>query len=110
VQLVAAGRPQGAVLDAPGQLATGGDGAAVGLGVLQRAGLLLAQAHGFAQPQSVEGGRWGAIAHSVSGTGSWGASITAAPRRVRPPALRGNGNTGARRPNQGRAYPARPRV
>src|SRR5690606_7099111 len=47
------GQQQGALLDALLQSRPGLAGAAVGLAILQQAGLLLAQADGFAQPESI---------------------------------------------------------
>ena len=47
-------QPERAALDQRRQIAALGTGLAVGLVVVQRPGMLFAQAHGFGQPDSVE--------------------------------------------------------
>ena len=52
-QAVALGQPQGAILQACGQVAGGGAGASIGFKVVQRARVFFAQAHGFGQPEAL---------------------------------------------------------
>ncbi|MNP61051.1 hypothetical protein D3C76_1561940 [compost metagenome] len=53
---IALGEPEGAGLDALRQVAARGIGAAIGFGVFQGAGVFLAQADGFGQPEPIEPG------------------------------------------------------
>ncbi len=55
VQAVTLGQPQGAVLDPGRQVAALVAGQAIGFLIFQRAGVFLAQAHGFGQPQALQG-------------------------------------------------------
>ncbi|MNJ66273.1 hypothetical protein D3C77_623350 [compost metagenome] len=72
---VALGEQQGAGFEALFQRRAGQSGAAVGFAVFQGAGLFLAQAEGFAQPQAVEAGEVGggrARGHgNTHGQGAW---------------------------------------
>jgi len=54
-QPVAARQPQRPMLDQVWQCPTLRTGLPVGLGVIERAGMFFPQAHGFGQPEAVEG-------------------------------------------------------
>src|SRR5690606_30281468 len=57
-QPITTGQPQRAIFDQLGELTALRPGPAIGLVILQRPGVLFAQAHGFGQPEAVEGGQW----------------------------------------------------
>jgi len=58
-QAVATRQPERAVLDPCLQLAAGGAGLAIGLVVLQGAGVFFAQANGLGEPEAIERVGWG---------------------------------------------------
>ncbi len=67
-QAITAGQPERALFDQGRQVAALGAGLAVGFVILQRPGMLFAEAHGFGQPEAVERIeiRGGAGYHTVS--------------------------------------------
>ena len=63
---ITTGEQQGAVLDALGQVNLLGTDQAIGFGVLEWAGMFLAQANGLAEPEALEGRGGGGVCHAAS--------------------------------------------
>ena len=69
------------MLDTLGQVNLLGTDQAIGFGVFERAGMLLAQANGFAEPEALEEGRGGGVYHAASRHSDQGLRITPDPPR-----------------------------
>jgi len=61
-QAIAVGQPAGAGMDSGCQVAAGVACQAIGFLILQRAGVFLAQAHGFGEPELLQGRQ---VCHAV---------------------------------------------